>query len=57
MSTTNDLVFNIENLFNYSVSDQVDALNSMMHASEAASSDYPTSNKDNLSLTLTNVSA
>ncbi|XME01393.1 hypothetical protein QYZ88_011810 [Lachnospiraceae bacterium C1.1] len=57
MSTTNDLVFNIENLFNYSVSDQVDALNSMMLVSEAASSDYPTSNKDNLSLTLTNVSA
>ncbi len=55
MSTTTDLTLNIENLFNYGVSDQVDALNSMILASEKAGSVNPTNEKKNLSLTLTGV--
>ena len=56
MSTTTDLTLNIENLFNYTVSDQVDALNSMILASETAGSATTTNNNNNLSLTLTGIS-
>ena len=55
MGTTSDLTLNIENLFNYTVSDQVDALNSMILASEAGNTAHSPKDNNNLSLTLTNV--